>query len=215
MDADGPADIRLTTVNPCLLCSRQSHPDEIESAISAQMATVDSQISPFRLRNRYRDGVGTWIVSIAVPKGHQYEADVLEAAAQELGMRVEGFFEYSGDLQAAIRNDLGEPPVKDGLPLTNEDQSCSFCGAEAPGWVHPLDGSKTAFRVEGESWSLPTFWTVCQRCEELIAGGRNAHLAELFREHEADSLDEAIRVVKTFRAADLGAQAIANIPTPR
>lgn len=187
-----------------------SHPDEIELAIGERIATVDPNVSPFRLRNRYRNGVGTWIVSIAVPQGYRYDEGALGAAARELGMRVEGFLEYTGDLQDAIKDDLGEPPTKDGLPLTNEDQSCAFCDDEAPTWVHPLDEDLRAFRSEGASWSLPTFWTICQRCEELLAASQDAALARLFFEHEADSMDNAIRVVETFRAADLGAQPLVD-----
>lgn len=192
----------------------ESQPDEIESAIDAQLAAVDPKVSAFRLRNRYRSGVGTWIVSVAVPDGHPYQVDVLKGAAQSLGMRIEGFFEYSGDLQDAIRNDLGEPPTEDGLPLTNEDQFCSFCDDKAPTWVHPFEENKTAFQTEWGTSTLPTFWTVCQRCEELVGEGQDAELARLFHEHEADSLGEAVRVVEVFRGADLGAKPIAHMPIP-
>lgn len=192
----------------------ESHPNEIQAAIDSLMASVDSKVSPFRLRNRYRNGVGTWIISVAVPKRHPYQAGVLEGAALSLGVRVEGFFEYSGELQDAIRNDLGEPPTKDGLPLTDEDQSCAFCEDEAPTWVHRFDGSKTAFQTESGGSTLPRFWTVCQRCEQLIDSGDDVELARLFHEHEADSLLEAISVVEVFRGADLGAHPIAHVPIP-
>ena len=193
----------------------ESDPDEIEIAIEAQMATVDAGVTPFRLRNRYRSGVGTWIVSVAVPTGYQYDAEALNSAAQALGMRVEGFFEYSGDLQDAIwDDDLGEPPTKDGLPLTNEDQGCAFCGDQAPTWVHPLDPTKIAFRTANGTSTLPTFWTVCQRCEELVASGASDELALLSFQHEHDSLSEAQQVVEVFRTADLGPRAIIHVPIP-
>jgi hypothetical protein len=191
-----------------------SHPDEIEAAIEAAFASVDSKVSPFRLRNRYRSGVGTWIVSVAVPEGHSYQGELLERAAQSLGMRAEGFYEYSGDLEDAIRNDLGEPPTQNGLPLTNEDQTCSFCDDEVPTWVHPLDENKTRFQTEWGNSTLSTFWTVCQRCEQLIDDDQDEKLARLFYEHEADSLRVAIRVVEVFRGADLGSQPIAHVSIP-
>lgn len=192
----------------------ESDPEEIESAVSSKVATVDPRVSPFRLRNRYRSGVGTWIVSLAVPEGHSYQPQLLKRAAESLGMRVEGFFEYSGDLEDAIRADLGEPPTQDGLPLTNEDQTCSFCDDGAPTWVHPLDESKTKFETVRGNSTLPSFWTVCQRCEQLIDGGQDDELARLFQENEADSMREAIRVVQVFRVADLGSQPIAHVPVP-
>lgn len=185
-------------------------PEAIERAIGRRIAAVDSDVAAFRLRNRYRDGVGSWIVSIAVPQGHRCDEAALEAAARELGMRVEGFFEYVGDLQDAIRNDLGEPPTRDGLPITNEDQSCVFCDDPKPMWVHPLDENLTGFRSAGTSWTLPTFWTICERCEGLVAEGRDRDLAQLFFDHEADSMDEACQVVETFRAADLGAHPLVD-----
>ena len=192
----------------------ESHPDEILSAVGAQLATVDADVSPFRLRNRYRGGVGTWIVSIAVPAGHAYLPDKLAFAAGALGIRIEGYFEYTGDLGNAIRNDLGEPPTRDGLPLTNEDQSCGFCDDEGPTWVHPLDEAKVRIRVGEENFTLPTFWTICRRCEELLTEGRDSDLARIFHHHEADSLNEASRVVEVFRAADLGARPITHISSP-
>lgn len=185
----------------------ESHPADIEAAIEARMAACDAKVSPIRLRNRYRTGVGTWIVSVAVPEGHVYDSEKLAEAAEGLGMRVEGFFEYSGDLRTALWNDLGEPATKDGLPLTNEDQSCTFCADETPVWVHRLRSVRQG--------GLPTFWTVCERCERLIAGGRDAELARLFHEHEADSYRQAKRGVRIFRAADLGAQSMLHVPRPR
>lgn len=192
----------------------ESDPDEIEAAVEARLATADPQVTPFRLRNRYRRGVGTWIVSIAVPAGHECHPEVLDLAAKELGMRIEGYFEYEGDLRTAMWNDLGEPPTKDGLPLTNEDQSCAFCGAESPMWVHPLDGSKSRFSAGGFDLNLPTFWTICQRCEELLVAGRDADLARLLFDHESDAVDAAAGTVVAFRNADLGARPLVHVPEP-
>ncbi len=52
-----------------------SHPDDIQLAIGQQMAAVDPNVSPFRLRNRFRNG---GIVSIAVPQGYRYDEDALD-----------------------------------------------------------------------------------------------------------------------------------------
>ncbi len=149
-----------------------SDPEQIEEAVSAQLVTVDPHVSPFRLRNRYRDGIGTWIVSIAIPSGHAYDLPSLESAVEDLGMLIEGAFEYEGDLRQAIWDDLGEPPVdEDELPTTSEDQSCAFCG-DVPGWVHPFDSARSTYVHDGQRYQLPTFWTICDRCERLYVDRR-------------------------------------------
>ncbi len=193
----------------------ESHPRDIEQAIGDRMAAVDSHVTPFRLRNRDRSGVGTWIVSVAVPAGHPYDADALHRAAQALGMRVEGFFEYTGNLKTAIwEENLGEPPMKGGLPLTNEDRRCAFCGSHAPTWVHPFDATKTAFQWTSGPATLPNFWTVCQRCEDLVRTGADEKLATLLMEGQADSRRDAVQVVDVFRDADTGPRPIVHIPIP-
>jgi hypothetical protein len=190
-----------------------SSPDDIESAISAQLEPVDREVTPFRLRNRYRDGVGTWLVSIAVPAGHECDREALASAAESIGVRIEGYFDYTGDLRAALDDDLGEPPTQNGLPLTNEDQFCAFCDDNAPVWVHPFDPSLTVAILEGR-FTLPTFWTICQRCEVLVIEGRDLELVQLLEEHESEPHEQAARLVEMFRAADLGRQPIEHIPTP-
>lgn len=192
----------------------ESHPEEINAVVGARLNAVDPAVSPFRLRGRYRSGIGTWIVSVAVPAGHICHPEALESAAGELGMRIEGFFEYEGDLQGAIWDDLGEPPTKDGLPLTNEDQSCAFCGRESPVWVHPLDGSKSRFRAGGVMLNFPTFWTIRQKCEELLAEDRDADLAEALLAYESDSVNQATETVAAFRRADLGPRSVIHVPIP-
>ena len=192
-----------------------SDPDQVESALRAQLAAVDARVTPFRLRNRYRNGTGRWIVSIAVPAGHVCRREKLASAASELGMRVEGFFEYRGDLNSAIANDLGEPPMKDGLPLTNEDQFCAFCDDDCPVWVHPFDSNATAFEFDRDRFTLPGFWTVCESCEVLINEGRDLDLSRLYADRQGGSHDMANRVVEVFRIADLGPRPITPAPTPQ
>lgn len=190
-----------------------SHPEEIEAAISRQLGAIDPAVTPFRLRNRYRQGVGTWIVSVAVPTGHPCDEDALVSAADALGMRVEGFVEYSGDLNDALADDLGEPPTKDGLPLTNEDQFCAFCDDPAPLWVHPFDPDLTVANLDADL-TLPTFWTVCQTCEALVVDGRDEDLARRVVDHDIDDAERAAKSVARFRAADLGGRPITHVPEP-
>lgn len=198
-----------------LMFDGDSHPEVIESTIRAHLEPVDPEITPFRLRMRSRDGRGTWIVSIAVPAGHECDRAALASAADAIGMRIEGYFDYTGDLDAALADDMGEPPMEDGLPLTNVDQFCAFCEDDAPVWVHPFDGSRATFSFSDERYTLPTFWTVCRDCEVLITEGRDPELAQLYAEHDGESLEKSTRVVQSFRAADLGVRPIQHVPTPR
>ena len=92
-----------------------------------------------------------------------------------------------------------------GLPTTNRDQSCAFCWMSQPRFVHPLDPRHVQFRVYGKGASLPTFWPVCDRCEELVANGNDEELLRLM--HEADDVADALLQqvsLTAFRAADLG-----------
>lgn len=188
-----------------------SHPQLIHEAIDARLFTVDPLVSAFRLRNRYRQDRGTWIVSLAVPVGHVYELEALETAAADLGINIEGVFEYDGDLGEALRNDLGEPPTRDGLPLTNEDQSCAFCD-QPPDWVHPLAEDRTAFKLNGRPHTLPTFWTVCSRCEDAYQAGLDDELVQRQVDIQSDDLALAKKVTEVFRTADLGRRPLTPVP---
>jgi hypothetical protein len=91
-----------------------------------------------------------------------------------------------------------------GVPTTNRDQSCAFCGRSQPRFAHRLDPTNVRFQVYGKGWTLPTFWTVCVGCEELVAGGDDRKLLEVMRREESDRhLRKAS--LAAFRAADLGA----------
>ena len=186
-----------------------SHPEQIEKAVSALLADIDPQVSPFRLRNRHRGGIGRWIVSLAVPSGHAYDLPSLETAVVSLGMLIEGVFEYEGDLRQAIWDDLGEPPVDhDGLPTTCEDQSCAFCEKD-PAWVHPFDPATSTFGHHGQRYHLPTFWTICDSCEALYVAGDDARLAAIHHEHDRESPEESAATVAAFRAAETGRRPLA------
>ncbi|MDT5184780.1 MAG: hypothetical protein QOI29_2938 [Mycobacterium sp.] len=93
-----------------------------------------------------------------------------------------------------------------GLPLTNRDESCAFCGANRPAFVHPLDVRHVQFRVYDKGWTLPTFWAVCSACEPLI---QRSDDDELLRRMAREGSDERLRrgSLAAFRAANLG-------PTP-
>jgi|SRR5947209_6122791 len=91
-----------------------------------------------------------------------------------------------------------------GLPLTNRDQSCAFCGSHWPSFVHPLDARHVQFRVYDKGWTLPTFWTVCRDCEPLVQRRDDEELLRRMTEEEED--DERVRraSLTAFRNADLG-----------
>jgi hypothetical protein len=79
--------------------------------------------------------------------------------------------------------------------------------------VHPLAAERVRYRVYGKGHTLPTFWTVCDRCEALYAAGDDDALVELMKASdgwywstEAD-VDEIIRQpLAVFRNADKGAR---------
>jgi hypothetical protein len=91
-----------------------------------------------------------------------------------------------------------------GVPTTNRDQSCAFCGASRPQFVHRFHLSSIRFRVYGKGWTLPTFWAVCQRCQELVDKGTDEELLQLMRHQEEDALLRTATLT-AFRSADLGA----------
>jgi ribosomal protein S14 len=91
-----------------------------------------------------------------------------------------------------------------GLPTTNRDQSCAFCGRSRPLFVHRFHLSSIRFRAYGRGRTLPTFWTVCERCEELVINGNDEELLLLMRHQEEDALLRTATLT-AFRSADLGA----------
>ena len=91
-----------------------------------------------------------------------------------------------------------------GVPKTNRDQSCAFCGRSQPRFAHRLDPAHVGFRAYDKGWTLPTFWTVCAGCEELLARGDDQELLRLMLHEEEDELLRRASLA-AFRAADLGA----------
>jgi hypothetical protein len=114
---------------------------------------------------------------------------------------VSGICRLSQDAYASeMPEDFDE---ESGLPLTNRDQSCAFCGGNGPIFVHPLDLRHVQFRVYDKGWTLPTFWTACGDCEPLIQRRDDDELL-LRMANEED--DERLRraSLAAFRHADLG-----------
>lgn len=93
-----------------------------------------------------------------------------------------------------------------GLPLTNRDQSCAFCGAKWPTFLHPLDRRHVEFRVYDKGWTLPGFWTVCVGCEPIVEREDDVALLDRMTHQEDDELVRRASLA-AFRGADMG-------PTP-
>jgi hypothetical protein len=108
-------------------------------------------------------------------------------------------------------------PVLGWLPTTTRDQSCSVCGEDSVSWLHPLDPGKVEYREYGKGRTLPSFWTLCARCEDLYAAGADDELVALMR-HEAGtpagpSDEEYRRPLAVFRRADLGGRSFGRPPS--
>lgn len=92
-----------------------------------------------------------------------------------------------------------------GVPASNRDQSCAFCGAGRPPFAHRLDPAKVQFRAYGKGHTLPTFWTVCDGCEDLVARRDDEGLLRRMRVyHEFENEQYIATLLVTFRASDLG-----------
>jgi hypothetical protein len=95
------------------------------------------------------------------------------------------------------------------LKRTSPRHNCAFCGRSQPRFAHRLDPRRVQFRVYDKGRTLPTFWTVCDRCEELVANGNDEELLRLMLEkHEVPERLVEQASLTAFRAADLG-------PSPR
>jgi hypothetical protein len=105
------------------------------------------------------------------------------------------------------------PGWVDGAPTSSEGQSCAFCGQDDVTWVHPLDGERLTYRVHGKGHTLPAFWTLCDRCEQLHASEDVDAAVEVMRSSSPWSwvADEDVaeclhRPLAVFRSADRGAR---------
>lgn len=94
-----------------------------------------------------------------------------------------------------------------GLPVSNRDQSCAFCGLVRCSHI-VLDAASVGFRSYGQSYTLPTFWASCRECESFVAGQDDAALLRRLKLHqEFEDEQHTTAQLAAFRASDLG-------PTP-
>lgn len=103
-----------------------------------------------------------------------------------------------------------EPPGwVDGAPTSGIGQSCAFCGTRDVVWVHRLDRDLVAYQEYGKGHTLPSFWALCDRCEQVYATGDDTAAVVLMRsgwsgvadEHVAECIGGPLAV---FRLADRG-----------
>jgi hypothetical protein len=124
------------------------------------------------------------------------------------------------------RTRLGSPSSDppgwvDGAPTSRIGQSCAFCGTRNVVWVHPLARDRLTFREFGEEHTLPTFWSLCDRCEEIYAAGDDDAAVEVMRSSswswvDEEDVGESIRQpLAVFRRADLGARRFEGPEPPR
>jgi hypothetical protein len=112
------------------------------------------------------------------------------------------------------------PGWVDGMPTTSWGQSCAICRTADGAWIHPLDPGLVRYREYDKGHTLPGFWALCQRCEELYLAGQDDDLVEIMKSAPGwlwDSprdIDECLRKpLAVFRRADTGARPLA--PDPR
>lgn len=105
-----------------------------------------------------------------------------------------------------------------GAPTSAVDQSCAICGADDVQWVHPLDPSKVTYRVCGKGRTLPTFWALCDRCEQRYQDGDDDALVTAMIESDPDHVDgvheDVRRPLAVFRNADRGARRFEDSNNP-
>jgi len=99
-------------------------------------------------------------------------------------------------------------------PLAN--QTCAFCGGTRVVWLHPLATDRVQFRRFGKDDTSPSFWTLCEGCEQLYQDGQDDQLIALMKDaggwiwQGTDVEDVLRKPVDIFREADLGRRAIAD-----
>ena len=79
--------------------------------------------------------------------------------------------------------------------------------------MHPLDAAQVTYREYDKGHTLPTFWCLCSRCEDLYRAGADPELVEIMKDawqESVEHVDECIRKpLAVFRRADRGARALA------
>jgi hypothetical protein len=101
-----------------------------------------------------------------------------------------------------------------GLPDAVAGQTCAFCGGAQVVWIHPLATDRVQFRRFGKDDTLPSFWTLCQSCEQLYQDREDDQLIALMKTaggwvwRGTDVEDVLRKPVDVFREADLGSRSI-------
>jgi hypothetical protein len=109
------------------------------------------------------------------------------------------------------------PGWVDGAPTSGRGQSCVFCGGSTVAWVHPLTSGLVRYQAYGKGPTLPTFWTLCERCEGVYRAGDDEVSVELMKVHMEgfwetdDDVEETIRKpIAVFRRADRGGRRVVD-----
>jgi hypothetical protein len=104
----------------------------------------------------------------------------------------------------------------DGLPDEVTGPTCAFCGEDDVVWVHPLATDRVQFRRFGKDDTLPSFWTLCQGCEQLYQDGKDDELIAQMKHAsgwiwQGTEVDDVLRKpVDVFREADQGRRLISD-----
>jgi hypothetical protein len=79
--------------------------------------------------------------------------------------------------------------------------------------VHPLHADLVGYRKYGKGHTLPNFWCICQRCEDLYGAGDDEDLVDIMKASRGwywdsdDDIEECLRKpLAVFRRADKGAR---------
>jgi hypothetical protein len=114
---------------------------------------------------------------------------------------------YWGDIEGQ------EPGWVAGAPTSPTDQSCAVCDSRDVVWVHPLASDLVRYEEYGKAKALPTFWTLCDRCEALYQSGGDDAVVAVMRssdgwgwiatEHVAECVRKPLEVL---RRADQGSR---------
>ncbi|MDH2413913.1 hypothetical protein [Nocardioides sp. CER19] len=108
--------------------------------------------------------------------------------------------------------DADPPDWVDGAPTSRRGQSCAFCGSKDVTWVHPLARDLLTYRVYGDGYTLPTFWTLCDACEVMHASQDLDAAVTVMRSSgwswvaDEDVAECILKPLAVFRRADLGAR---------
>ena len=100
----------------------------------------------------------------------------------------------------------------EGVPTSGRGQVCALCASRDVAWVHPLAAHLVTYREHGKQHTLPTFWVLCDRCEQLHTSGNvdaaidPMRAAEWSWVPENDVAECIVKPLEVFRRADRGAQ---------